>query len=98
MRYASAVDIFLICSGMEHEKGQEYCRELEIPMVYHLVMHMCVPKPNTKRYKILVREAGLRNSGLGAHAIQQQTELGEAVAAVDIQEAWRRTMQVSYAK
>ena len=40
-------------------------------------------KPNTKKYKSLVREAVLRNSGLGACAIQQ-AEVQEAVMAGDI--------------
>ena len=39
--------------------------------------------------------AVLRNSSLGVHAIQQ-AEVGEAVVAGDIQEVWRRAMQLSY--
>ena len=54
------------------------------------------PKRNTTRYRSLVREAVLRNGALGACAIQQ-AEVGEAVASGDIQEAWRRGVQISYA-
>ena len=48
-------------------------------------MHRCLPKPNTNKNSSQVREADVRNSGLGAHAIQQ-TDVGEAVAAGDIQD------------
>ena len=76
-------------------KQTEYCRESGILTVYHICTHRLPPKPNTKKYRHQVKEAVLRNSSLGAHAIQQ-TEAGEAVAAGDIQEAWRRAMQLSY--
>ena len=49
----------------------------------------------TKRYRSLVREVVLRNSCLGAHAIQQ-AEVGEEVAAGDICGALRRAMQLCY--
>ena len=65
-------------------------------MVCYLGMHMCTPKLNTKKYKSIVRETVLRNSGLGAHAIQQ-AEVWEAVATGDIQEAWRSALQLSCA-
>ena len=81
---------------MQGTKKAEYSRVSEILTVFHLSMHICWPKWNTKKYKSLVREAVLRNSGQGAHTIQQ-AELGEAVAADCIQEAWRRAMQLSYA-
>ena len=82
IRYASAVDIFLTGNGVGH-KMIEYCRESEILMVYHLGMHMCSCKQNSKRYRSLFRETVLRNSGLGACAIQQ-AEVEEAVVAGDI--------------
>ena len=83
IRYASAVDILLIGNGVGHKKMTEYCSESEIFMVYHLEMHTCPPKQNTKQYKSLVREAVLRNNGLVACAVQQ-ADVGEAVAAGDI--------------
>ena len=60
-----------------------------------MVYHMCSPIPNTKRYRDLVRETVLINSGLDACA-NQQAEVVEAFAAGDIWEAWRRAMQLSY--
>ena len=77
-------------------KMTDYCRESEILTVYHLGTHTSLPIPNTKRYRSLAREAVLRNSGLGACSIQQM-EMGGAVAAGDIQEAWRRAKQLSRA-
>ena len=77
-------------------KMKEYCRESETLTVYHLGMYMCLPKPNTMKYRSLVREAVLRNSGIVACVIQQ-AEMGEAVAAADIQEPWGSAMQLSYA-
>ena len=59
-------------------------------------MHTCLPKPNTKKYRSLVKEAVLRNIDVGTHAVQQ-AEVGEAVSADDIQEACRRAMHLSYA-
>ena len=56
---------------------------------------MCLPKPNTEKYRSLVSEAVLRNIGVGAPAIQQ-AEIGEEVAAGDIQEAQVRAMLLSY--
>ena len=42
-----------------------------------------------------MREAVLRNSGLGMHGIQQ-AEVSQVVDTSDIKEAWRRVMQPSY--
>ena len=52
-------------------------------------------EPNTEKYRLQIRDAVLRNSGLGIHGIQQ-AEGGRALAAGDIQEAQRRAMQLSY--
>ena len=52
-------------------KITEYCKESEILTIYHICVHSCLSKPNTKKYRHQVREAFLRNSGLGACAIQQ---------------------------
>ena len=91
----------MICFSCEHLanrqwcrtwKMTEYCRVLEILMVYDLDMHTCWPKANTKKYKSQVREAVFRNSGVGTHAIQQAV-MGEAVAAGDIQEAYWKTYE-----
>ena len=60
-------------------------------------MHMSLPKPNTRSYRNLVREAVPRDSGLVACAIPQP-EVGEWVTAGDIWEAWRRAMQLSCVK
>ena len=76
-------------------KMREYCRESEILTIYHIGIHRCLPKPNTKKYRHQVRETVLRNSSLGACVIQQ-AEVGGAVATGNIQEAWRRAMQLSY--
>ena len=64
-------------------------------MVYYLGMHTFSPKWNSKRYRTLVREAVLRNSGLGAHVIQQ-AEVEEADLSGNIQEAWKRAIQLSH--
>ena len=75
---------------------REYCRELEILTIYHISTHSCLTKTNTKKCRHQVREAFLRYSGIGAHAIQQ-AEVGEAVVVGDIQEAHKRAIQLYYA-
>ena len=59
-------------------------------------MHKCNLKKDTQIYKKQVREAVLRNRGLGVQGIQQ-VEVGQAVAVGNIKEAQRRAMQLSYA-
>ena len=44
----------------------EYCRESESLTVYHICAHKCPLKPDTNKYRKQVRDAVLRNSGLGA--------------------------------
>ena len=68
-----------------------FSKESEILTIYHIGTHRCLLKPNTKIYRPQVREAVLRNSGLGVCGIQQ-SEVGEAVATTDIKEEWRRAM------
>ena len=63
----------------------EYCRETYCLTVYHIGTYKCLLKPNTKKYRLQVKEAVLRNSGLGSCAIQQ-VEVGEAVAVGGITE------------
>ena len=58
--------------------------------VYHVGVHKCHLKKDTKIYKKQVREAVLWNRGLGARGIQQ-AKVGQAVANGDIWEAHRRT-------
>ena len=74
----------------------EYCQESGTLTVYHLGVHKCHLKKDTKIYKKQVREAMLQNRGLGASGIQQ-AKVGQAVADGDIQEAQRRAMQLLYA-
>ena len=69
----------------------EYCRESESLTIYHIGAHKCPLKPYTNKYRNQVRDVVLRNSGLGTHGIQQ-ADVGQAVAASDIKEAWRRAM------
>ena len=69
----------------------EYCRESEILTIYHIGTHKCLLRQNTKEYRLWVIDAVLKNSGLAVCSIQQ-AEVGEAVAAGDIQEAQRRAM------
>ena len=66
-----------MCFSFEHFANRQWCgaqnmteyyRVSVIFMVYHLAMHMYIPKPNT-RYKRQVREAVGRNSGVIACAI-----------------------------
>ena len=45
----------------------------------------CPPKPNTKKYKRLVKEAVVRNSIVGDHTIQQ-AEVDEAIEGGNISE------------
>ena len=73
----------------------EYCRESESLTVYHIGAHKCPLNQDTKIYRKQVRDAVLRNQGIGAQSIQQ-AEVGQAVADSDIWEAWRRAMQLSY--
>ena len=47
-------------------KMTEYCRESEILTVYHIGAHKCPLKKDTKIYRKLVRDAVLRNRGIGA--------------------------------
>ena len=68
----------------------EYCRESESLTVYHIGAHKCPLKPDTKIKRKQVREAVLRNRGLGAQGIQQ-AKVGQAIADGDIMEA-RRVM------
>ena len=77
-------------------KMTEYCWESETLTVYHVGVHKCHLKKDTKIYKKQVREAVLQNRGLGDRGIQQ-AEVGQAVADGDIQEAQTRAMQLSYA-
>ena len=73
----------------------DYCRESESLTVYHIGAHKCPLKPDTKIYRKQVRDAVLRNSGLGAQGIQQ-TEVGQAVGDGNIREVHKRTMWLSY--
>ena len=77
-------------------KMTEYCWESETLTVYHVGVHKCHLKKDKKIYKKQVREAVLRNRGLGARGIQQ-AKVGQAVADGDIWEAQRRALQLSYA-
>ena len=75
----------------------EYCRESETLTVYHVGVHKCHLKKDTKIYQKQVREAVLWNRGLGAQGIQQ-AEVGQAVADRDIPGGiQRKAMQLSYA-
>ena len=74
----------------------EYCRESHMLTVYHVGVHKCHLKKDTQIYKKQVREAVLRNRGLGARGIQQ-AKVGQAVTEGNIQEAQRRAMRLSYA-
>ena len=47
----------------------EYCRESENLTIYHVGLHKYLLKPD--KYRKQVRGLVLRNSGLGAHYIQQ---------------------------
>ena len=78
-------------------KMTEYCMESGTLTVYHVDVHKCHLKKDTKIYKMQVREAVMQNRGLGAPGIQQ-VKVGQAVANSDIREAQRRAMQVSYGK
>ena len=64
----------------------EYCRESESLTVYYIGTHKCPLKPHTIKYSKQVRDAVLRNSGLGAQGIQQ-AEVGQALANSDNREA-----------
>ena len=76
-------------------KNDRVLQESEIHMLFQLWTHVSAQAKH-KKYKSLVREAVLRNSGVCACALQQ-AEMGQAVAAGDIQEVWRRVMHLSYA-
>ena len=77
-------------------KMTEYCLESETLTVYHVGVHKCHLKKDTKIYKKQVSKVVLQNRGLSAGCIQQ-AEVGQAVADGDIWEAQRRAMQLSYA-
>ena len=94
------VDSWKICFSCESaprrqwcgaRKITEYCRESEILTIYHIGGCKCPLTPNTNKYSHQVRDAVLRNSGLGTCGIQQ-AEVDQAVAAGDIKEAQRRAM------
>ena len=76
-------------------KLTEYHSESESLTIYHIGTHKCPLKPDTNKYNKWVRVAMLKKSGLGACGIQQ-AEVGQAVAGSDMNEALRRTMQLSY--
>ena len=59
-RYVSAIDIFLIGNGTGH-KNDRVLLGVRDSFVYHPGAHMCSPKPNTKKYRSLIKEAFLRN-------------------------------------
>ena len=58
----------------------EYCRVSEVLIVYCSGMQKCPPKPNTKKYNRLVREAVVRCSSVGASATYP-AKVGETVEA-----------------
>ena len=64
--------------------------------VYHIGAHKCPLKQDTNIHRKKVRDAMLRNRGLGAWGIQQ-AEVGQVVTDGDIRDAWGRAMQLSYA-
>ena len=72
-------------------KMTKYCRESENLTVYHIGEHKCPLKLDTKIYRKQVRDAVLRNKGLGAQGIQH-ADMGQAVANGDIREVQGRTM------
>ena len=74
----------------------EYCRESGTLKVYHVGVHKCHLKKDTKIYKKQVREAVLQNRGLGVQGVQQ-AEVGQAVVEGNIQEVQRRAMWLLYA-
>ena len=74
-------------------KMTEYCRESESLTIYHIHVYKCPLKPDTNKYNKQVRDAVLRNSGLGTCGIQQ-AKVGQVVAPSDIKEAWRRAMKM----
>ena len=67
------------------QKITEYCRESESFTICHIGAYKCLPKPDTNKYRHQVRDAVLRNSGLGAHGIHQ-AEVDQAAAVSDIKE------------
>ena len=77
--------------GMKNDR-----RESRTLTVYHVGVHKCHLKKDTKIYKKQVREALLWNRGLSVWGIQQ-AEVGQAVEEDNIQEAQRRAMWLSYA-
>ena len=83
IRCTSSLDLFQRVNGVRVWKMTEYCRESEIFIVYHLGMHTCSLKPNTNRYRNMVRKAVYRKWSLGACAIQN-VEVGEAVTVGEI--------------
>ena len=85
--YTFTVDILLL--------GRGYLKVSEVPMVFHIGKHLCVPKQNTKKYKKLVREAVVRNTSAQTCNIQQ-TEVGEEIEAGNVSGAYRRVLKLSY--
>ena len=69
----------------------KYCRESLSLTVFHIGEQTCPFKLDSTKYRNQVRDAVLRNSTLGVQGIQW-AEVGEAVAANDIREAWGRAM------
>ena len=95
IRLASVVDMLPIDNGVGHKNDNRILQWVRKP--YNLP-HRCTQvsaKTKHKKYRFQVREAVLRNSGLGTHGIQQ-AEVVQVVAAGDIKEVWRRAMQLSY--
>ena len=56
-------------------------RESESLTIYHIGVHKCPLKPNINKYSHQVRDAVLRNSGLGTCS-SQQAEVGQIAAVV----------------
>ena len=56
---------------MRSMKNDRYCSESDSLTIYCLGVHKFLLTPNTKNYRLQVREAVLRNSSLGTHGIQQ---------------------------
>ena len=73
-------------------KMTEYCMESGTLTVYHVGVHKCHLKKDTKIYKKQVREAMLRNRGLG-RKVFSRPRWGQAVADGDIRKAQRRAMR-----
>ena len=68
----------------------KYWRESESLTTYHVGAYKYPLKADINKYSKQVRDVVLRNSGPGACGIQQ-VEVGQAVADVDIKEAWEKS-------